>query len=130
MIISVVIIALVGLAISGYAYMVEQKIKADHAYKPMCDLSDKISCSKPIASEYGQLFGVTNSLFGIVFYASMVIAAVLGWHAFIFYGALASCIVSVFLAYILYFKIRVLCLICTSIYVVNILLLIAAYMSR
>lgn len=127
MTISVMIIALIGLCLSGYAFFVEQKIAANPTYKPVCDLSDRISCTKPLGSKYGKFFGINNSLFGLIFYTIMIVAALFNAHALMTYGAFAACGVSVVLAYILYFKIHSFCLVCSSIYLVNICLLIATY---
>lgn len=125
MVISVIIIAFIGLCLSAYAFFVEQKIAANPTYKPVCDLSDRISCTKPLASKYGKFFGVNNTVFGLIFYAAMIVAALFNAHTLMLYGAIAACCVTVVLAYILYFKIHSFCLVCSSIYLVNICLLIA-----
>lgn len=123
MIISLFILSFVGFCISMYGFFIEQQIKQNVTYKPACDISDRISCSKPLLSKYGKLFFVSNSVLGILFYMSMMILAAYGLKILLFYGALLSVLVSIFLAYILFFKIRTLCLLCVSIYVINILLL-------
>ncbi|MCH6575124.1 MAG: hypothetical protein IH795_07960 [Bacteroidetes bacterium] len=51
--IAITILAILGLVVSAYAVYLEKKVKADPNYNPLCDISDKISCSKPIVSLYG-----------------------------------------------------------------------------
>ncbi len=128
MIISILVVAGLGLVISAYAFMVEKRMERDSSYKPACDLSDRVSCSKPIRSEYGKLFGMNNALFGIIFYAGMMVLAWFDASTLLFYAALAACCVSLYLEYILFFKIRSLCIVCMTIYGVNALLLVLSYL--
>lgn len=123
MLIKITVLACIGLLLSLYSYHLEKKIKQDQSYKPVCDLSDRISCSKPILSPWGALLGISNSLLGIAFYAAIFILALLNMKQAIFFAALAACCVSLVLAFILLFKIKALCLICLLIYLVNGLLL-------
>jgi vitamin-K-epoxide reductase (warfarin-sensitive) len=120
-------LAIIGFLISVYAYMTEEKIKKDPNFKPACDLSDRISCSKPLKSEYANLFYISNTIAGILFYAFLAVLAFFNMAAALFYAAIAACVASVYLAYLLYFKIGALCLICTSLYIVNALLLFFSY---
>jgi len=130
MILSIALVAAAGFALSLYDYFVERKIMANPAYKPACDLSDRISCSKPILSQYGKLFFVSNALVGMAFYSVVFIAALLGLSQVLFILACGAIGASLVLAYILYFKVHALCLICSAIYVVNILLFVLSYINR
>jgi vitamin-K-epoxide reductase (warfarin-sensitive) len=130
LIIIILILALIGFCISLYTYNLEQKVKANPDYKPACDISDNISCTKPIKSEYANLFYVSNALVGIVYY--VLIAALAYFHAYtlLLIAAVAGVLVSLVLAYLLYFKIRSLCLLCTSLYIINILILVFTLIGR
>ena len=130
MILSIAILAVIGFFISLYAYFLEKRIKADYSYKPICDISEQFSCSKPILSEYGQLIGFSNSLLGIAFYGLIFVLALMQQTTLLLYLSLASLLASAFLAYILYFKIKSVCLICTAIYLINILIFLALYFNR
>lgn len=121
------IISAIGFGVSLYAFFVERELRRNQAYKAACDLSDVISCTKPLLSPYGKLLGFSNTILGMAFYAAMMMAACADAVPLIWYGAVASCIASVGFAYLLYVKIRTVCLICTSIYLVNIALLLSAY---
>ncbi len=123
MILTITLLAILGLCITIYSYCTELKMKQDPTYKPACDLSDRISCSKPMQSPYANLFFVSNTTLGILFYASMIILSIINAHGLLFAGALLSCIGSCYLAYILYVKIQTLCLLCTALYIINFLIL-------
>lgn len=127
MLYGVFIAAAVGFAVSLYGFWVERKKKENGNYKPVCDISDKISCSKTVMSPWGKLFGISNVYLGLVAYLAMMAFAVLGLQQLALYGAVALVLFSAFLAYILVTKIKTVCLICISIYIVNLALLICAY---
>ena len=62
------IISIIGFLLSTYAFFVERKIKKSNSYKPLCDISKKISCTKAFGSKSGSLTGISNSFAGIFFY--------------------------------------------------------------
>ena len=130
MLISIVILSVIGFAISLYAYLLEQKVRADSSYKAVCDLSDTFSCTKPILSEYGELIGFSNSLVGMAFYILIAVLAFFDRTTLLFYLSGTSLLASAFLAYILYFKIKSVCLICNSIYIINIFIFMFLYLNR
>lgn len=127
MIIASSLLAVAGITASAYAFWVERKIAHDHTYKPMCDLSDKISCSKVARSPYAQLFQFSNSMWGILFYISILCCSLLDYSKLLLILSIMGVVVSCGLAYILYTKIKSFCLVCTSLYIINILLLITSY---
>lgn len=130
-----------GLLISLYGYYVEvQAETGGDDYKAMCDISETISCTKVFATPYGKGFGVIgrlfgedsvlnvpNGLFGILFYATSIVlsftqsGALLNVHLIL---AVLSNVLTVYLAYLLIFVIKNLCVVCVSMYVVNALSLV------
>jgi len=120
----IIILASIGLAISMYSYLIEQKLKKEPNYKPACDLSDKISCTKPMRSQYTNLLYFSNALIGAFQYAVIIALAYFHLTHLLLLAAIANCIASVGLAYLLYFKIRSFCLLCVSLYIVNFLILV------
>ncbi len=124
---TITIIATVGLILSVYAYYVERKGK-DKNYKALCDINNKMSCSKAFSSKYGKTFGVSNSIYGILFYLLIIILYSINQRNIIFYLAIFSVLGSVYLGYLQYFKIKNFCLVCTLIYLVNLLLLFFAWL--
>ena len=123
MLIAIVVVAMLGFCVSWYTYVTEKRKKREPEFKPFCDLSDYVSCSKPMQSPYANLFFFSNALVGMVFY--LVVAALAALHLahFLLIVVAGGCLVSCVLAYLLYFKIKALCLLCTSLYLINALLL-------
>lgn len=123
----IIVLGISGFLISLYSYYIERALKRDSSYRPVCDLSDRISCSKPILSQYGHLLGIENAIPGMLYYLMIVILAFI--HAPIVFFALTvmAGIVTLYLAWALYFKIRAWCPLCLAIYLINILLLILGW---
>lgn len=130
MITSIFLLSLVGLAVSVYTYLLEEKIKKEPTYKPVCDLSDRISCSKPIKSNYGKLFFISNSLMGMLYYVVVGLLALVDAHTLLLILSSVALLLSGILAYILYFKIKSFCLLCNAIYLVNILIFVLSLWGR
>ncbi len=123
---AIIFLAFIGLCISIYAYITESKIKEDPNYHPACDINDRISCSAPLKSEYSNIFYFSNALMGIVYYILVGVLAYFGLHRLVLVATAGGALMSLILAYLLYFKIKSLCIVCTSLYIVNILLLLFA----
>lgn len=121
----ILVLAAIGFCIALYAYFVENKMKADASYHPACDINDRISCSKPLQSQYSNLFFISNSLAAMLYYVVIALLAFMGMHTVLVIATTLGLIVSLGLAYLLYFKIKSLCLVCTSLYIINILLFVA-----
>lgn len=122
--VAVLILAIIGFCVALYSYFVESKMKADARYKPACDINDRISCSKAINSQYGTLFLLSNSVWGMIYYAAVAALALMGFHTLLIIATTLGVLASIGLAYLLYFKIKTLCVVCTSLYIINALLLI------
>lgn len=126
---------IIGLAIAGfllslYAAKLSYAVNRNEAYQPWCDISDRVSCSKAVKSPYAHLFFIPNYLIGLVFYALLIAAAMLNYWDIVFILSLLSCAASIFFAFILFFKVRTLCLLCTTLYLINFLLLWCSYYQR
>ncbi len=121
------VLALLGLLLSCYALYVEWKFHQKKKYHALCDISSAVSCTKAFSSPYGRLFKLPNAFYGVLFYVSVFLFAFYGLPTFVFYGAVLSMLATFVLAYLSYVKMKNLCLVCSSIYVVNILLLIFSY---
>ena len=112
-----------GILLSIYALHVERNLKKK-SYQAACDFSERVSCSKAFSSPYGHLFGLSNAFFGLLFYFGMYALLLFHLQFLFFMGAFCSVFGSFYLAYLSYVKLKTFCLVCTSIYLVNILLLI------
>lgn len=122
--VAIQVIAVVGFLLSVYALYVEHKVKKDAGYKAVCDITDNMSCGKVLTSKYGSLTGISNAIGGLLFYPLVFVLALLDYGQIILYLAVLAIIGSAYLAYLQYFKLKNLCLVCSGIYVVNILLLV------
>ncbi len=126
---TIIVLSLVGLILSIYAFYTGKKLEKNKKHKALCDIHDKASCTKAFSSEYGKMFGVSNSLAGIGFYILIIILSFLNYHKIVFYLAVVSMPIIIYLAYVLFFKLKNLCIVCTAIYLINILLFIMSYLN-
>lgn len=121
------IISIIGFLLSAYSLYVEIKSSKSKSYKAVCDINEKVSCTKVFSSQYGKILGLSNSFYGILLYILIFILNIYEYANLIFYLAILSVLGSVYLAYVMYFKIKSYCLVCNAIYAVNILLLVFSY---
>ncbi|MCF7865928.1 hypothetical protein K9L67_02625 [Candidatus Woesearchaeota archaeon] len=110
----------IGFLLSLYSLLVSINFERDKNYVAFCDFRSGISCTKAFSSRFGALFGFKNSVLGLFFYVVLFI--------FYFFNDFFSSLMllvfvnlfDLFLAYILFFKIRTICVVCICIYVVNV----------
>ena len=121
---AVQLLAFLGFLLSFYALNVKWRHLRSKTYKPLCDFRENISCTKAFASKYGKIGGLPNPVYGIVFYALVFWLASRGLNVYVLYLAILAVLGSIFLAYISYIKQRNFCLVCTGIYLINVLLLV------
>ncbi len=119
----IIILSIIGLLLSIYAVHVEKSKERIKNYKPICDVSNKISCTKVFSSEYSHILGIKNSILGIFFYASIIILSILNLNWIILSLLILAVLSSILLAYLQY-KLKLFCIICISVYIINFLLLI------
>ena len=112
-----------GLVLSLYSLLIKSKIK-DKNYRPFCDISKRISCSKAFSSKTGNLFKIHNSILGTIFYLVLIIFAFLEISQIIFYLSVISILFSIYLAFISYVKMKNFCIVCSAIYIINTLIFI------
>tara|TARA_Y100000310_G_scaffold344866_1_gene460114 strand:+ start:6995 stop:7390 length:396 start_codon:yes stop_codon:yes gene_type:complete len=122
-------LAVIGFILSAYALYLERQKAKNSEFKAVCDISDNMSCTKAFSSSYGKNLGLSNSIYGLIFYTIIYFLDIFSLNNFTFYLAIISVIGSIYLAYILYTKVKSYCLICNGIYLVNILLLIFSYLN-
>src|SRR5690349_17192853 len=113
----IISLAIIGFCLSAYSYFVEKKVQAEPDYKAACDISDKISCTQVAKSPYTKLLFFSNSVIGMVYYVLVALCAALQAHDLLLVLTIAGAIASAVLAYILYVKIKKVCIVCTAVYV-------------
>ncbi len=121
------ILSFLGFALSIYSFYVEKRLEKNKKYSPVCDLHDKISCKKNFTSSYAKSFSFSNSFIGIFFYLLLIILSYINIVNVIFYLSIPSLIFSIYLAYISFFKLKNFCILCSLIYIINILIAIFSY---
>ena len=125
----IIIICIAGFLLSAYSFYVEKKLEKNRKYKAVCDINDHISCTAAAKSDYSAVGGIPNSIKGMFFYPFMAVLALLGYPQILFYFAAASLLMTLYLAYVSYFKLKNYCLVCSSVYLVNILLFYFSYLQ-
>ncbi len=111
------ILAGIGFLLSGYALYVKMRIERNPSFRPACDVSDHISCTKAFGSAYGTTMGMPNPVYGLIFYSLVFL-----FFDSALYISTAGILASAYLAYISYVKQKNFCLVCSAIYLINILL--------
>jgi len=129
MLILLFILSLIGLLISVYTFASERKLAKNKYYKPLCDINDKISCTKNFKSSDAKIFFISNSLLGIFFFIIITILVFLNYYNYIFYLSIPAFLFNIYLAYASYIKLKNFCLVCTSTYLIVILILIFSYLK-
>lgn len=120
-------LACVGLISALYGLFVERTLKENKDYKPVCDISDRVSCTRPMLSSYANMFGISNSALCALYYVSIMLIAFWGNTHVLFLMTSIGMLATLFFAYILYFKIKSFCLICTMMYLINLALISICY---
>ncbi|ENN71153.1 vitamin K epoxide reductase complex subunit 1 [Dendroctonus ponderosae] len=127
-----VFFCLVGLGLSLYSYTVELAMEGNKNYKPYCDISPHMSCTKAFGSSYGKglgifgensIFNKPNSFFGIVFYSMVATLSLVNSPITVTASLvliISSNFASLYFMYVLYFILKDLCLVCIGTYIVNV----------
>lgn len=121
------ILVIFGFVLSFYSSYVVRRVKRDTKYKALCDLNNKVSCSKVFNSSYGTHFSISNSYWGVIFYIFIFALLILGYLDILFFSAMVSVFFSLYLGYLMYSKIGKFCFVCSLIYLINISLAIISY---
>lgn len=107
------LLAILGIIISVYAIIIRYSKK-----KQLCDINQKISCTKAIKGSRGTTLQIPNGFFGIIFYLLVMFLPQI-------YFLLTS--IGLICTVVLFVRLRQLnihCIVCYAAYVINILLFI------
>ncbi|KAM9500031.1 vitamin K epoxide reductase complex subunit 1-like protein 1 isoform 1-T1 [Salvelinus alpinus] len=137
------LVCVLGILLSLYAFHVETEKSRDSNYRAMCDVSNSISCSKVFTSRWGRGFGLLgsifgndsamnqpNSVYGIVFYVFQLLLGITvsAMAALILMAtSILSVMGSLYLGYILYFVLEDFCIICITTYALSFILFMLNY---
>ncbi|PFH34525.1 vitamin k epoxide reductase family protein [Besnoitia besnoiti] len=132
----VAILSLAGLALSFYCIHVQQHSETKLAYKPYCDISLNMMCSKVALSPYSHLLAlyglvephgpmdISNGHLGVAFYTFMLTYP-LGKHvctSVYFLATVAALMFSGYLCYVMYAILSNISIISAGVAVINALL--------
>lgn len=122
------ILGCIGFGVSLYALILHVQTKSS-AGSLTCDVSDSVNCTKVIGSEYGEFMGLPLGALGMSYFGVVIAMAFL--PAFVqcsaswiarrqLVVATVGAVISVYLAYISYFKLQAVCLVCTSVHALSV----------
>jgi protein-disulfide isomerase len=126
--------AAVGLFIAGVITSVHHQLAATPVYTSFCNVNERVNCDVVLTSDYAYLFGIPVAWLALAAYLGMLGAALAAAWAprasqrrqaatLLFAGAIGSVIFSLYLAYVSFFDLQTICLLCSGLYVVNLGLL-------
>jgi uncharacterized membrane protein len=125
---SAVALATVGLYIAAYFTLVYYGVvRANTKLMPnVCQLEER-TCQTVLGTKYARVFGVPNSLLGVLYYLAVIVLLLVGWTA----GLIATATIAaawftvalgIFLAYSLFFIIKIPCPLCLTGHTINLLI--------
>uniref|UniRef100_A0A2H1W9H5 vitamin-K-epoxide reductase (warfarin-sensitive) n=1 Tax=Spodoptera frugiperda TaxID=7108 RepID=A0A2H1W9H5_SPOFR len=136
---AIALTSIVGILVSTYALYVEMAIETHPGYKAACDIAEFASCSRVLSSEFSKGFGllaeestlkIPNCIYGTIFYCLIIFLSTFDQvlvARMLFFVAVSSLPMCVYLAYLLAFVLHDLCVVCVSTYIVNFTLTILTY---
>ncbi len=113
------LLSAIGILLSAYMLYVSRQLETQgEKYKALCDLSDGVSCTKAAKDSHSQTFGISNGIWGIVFYTALMTSFFWQWELMFQVLIAIGFFGSVYLAYQLY-VIRILCPVCILVHLLN-----------
>jgi uncharacterized membrane protein/protein-disulfide isomerase len=118
--------ALLGLGFSVAATWVHYQIINDPMHASFCDVSATLNCTEAYTSRFGTFGGVSVALFGLLFFAGVLVLIALcgpskqasaNLAGYVFALSTIGLAVVLYLAYASYFILHVVCLLCAGTYV-------------
>ena len=129
----VLVLALIGVGVSIELSRIHYFTHTDPVYKSVCAVNETVNCETVARSPYSVFFGAPVSAWGIFGYVLIAAFAVWGlnrrrlhplWPFGVLTGLIGAALVaSSFLAYISFTRIDSVCLFCTTLYLINLILL-------
>lgn len=101
--------------------------------KSFCNVSEFVDCDTALASRYAKIGGVPTSEFGFLYYLFFTLAALYAWASeaarratlsFLLAGSVLALGYSLIMAYLSFFRLGVLCLLCLTTYLGNLALIV------
>jgi uncharacterized membrane protein/predicted DsbA family dithiol-disulfide isomerase len=131
------VLGLAGFGASIYALVEHINLKQGAA-DLSCDISNLVNCTKVIGSSYGTIMGIPLGGFGMAFFGLVIATAVLPKLATVsekwisqwrLAAGTVGLIVSLLLAYISYFQLASVCVVCSTVHVLSVLNFVAVLLA-
>jgi uncharacterized membrane protein len=122
------VLSVFGLLISAYFAAVYHKVLPNiDRYVPRFCRPDSHTCATVLQTSQARLFGFPNVDLGLLYYASLLLSAILPtlWTQLQFMlllGSIVTIVAGFYLAYVLVFQLHVLCTLCFASHAVNFLI--------
>lgn len=130
----VLLLAVVGLAVSLASLYVHYQLLANPSYTSFCDVNETVSCTQAYLSRYGSFLGVPVALYGALFFGFVLVLAAVelagrgvlkdAFPAYLFAMSTIGLAACLYLAYAAFFVLKAVCLMCLVTYAVVIALFI------
>ena len=121
------ILACAGLAASAASTYVHLRMLGDPGYASFCDVNATVSCSQVYQSRYGSVLGVPVALGGVIWFAAVLLLTYAGARApraaapnvagYLLVWSTVGLAVSMYMAYVSFFVLGTVCLLCVVVYV-------------
>jgi uncharacterized membrane protein/protein-disulfide isomerase len=117
--------AALGLGAATWSTWVHYQILNSPTYESFCDVNSTLNCTAAYTSRFGAVAGVPVALFGLLFFAGMLVlialcsqskAAAPNLPGYVFATSTLGLAVVLYLAYASYFILHVVCLLCAGTY--------------
>ncbi len=122
----VLLCAAIGLAAATASLYIHYRILTQPAYVSPCDINATFSCSDAYRSQYGSLFGVPVALFGVLWFAFVIVLVGVASRGpapvqeslpgYLFAWSTIGLAVTLYLAYAAFFVLKELCVFCLITY--------------
>lgn len=119
--------AAIGLAASAFSSYVHYRLLTDPGYSSFCDVNASVNCTQAYLSRYGSLWGVPVALWGVLFFAVVLLLLIAGGRSrsavresipgYIFLLSTAGLAIVLYLAWASFFQLRTVCLFCATTYI-------------
>jgi uncharacterized membrane protein/protein-disulfide isomerase len=119
--------SIIGLGAAGMSTYVHYRLLTDPSYTSFCDVNTSVSCTQAYLSRYGSLWGVPVALWGLVYFAIVLLLVASGGRArsaaretvatYIFLITTIALAVVMYLAWASFFQLHTVCLFCATTYI-------------
>lgn len=134
------VLALAGLAVSLTSLYVHYQMLVQPGYTSFCDINQTVSCQQAYLSRYGSVRGVPVALFGVIWFAFVLVLAFVGATgpapvresvpAYLFVTSTVGLAVILYMAYAAFFVLKAVCVLCLATYAAVIGLFIVSGLSK